>query len=449
MSKILFCISNALATNNSYYITCFYDQFITALAENGNNVLVYVPNLFHTRTFASENTLKDNIDEDKLRKDIEDFDPDLVISFNGSNYRKIFDCVSCPVLLYDADNYSLWNQKDFIKRNKEKYTFFSFSEYGRAEIKQAFSLKDEQIFYVPAATNLKNVKTEQTANISFIGSFFQINSNDLRNFIENNCGKKALFSVLNEIRQNPFVSSRTILEKYGSTFDDDMKEEFRKTDEKSFTFLFSGQNRIAALYELCDMGLELYSNKDWNTITPYFPDIAACLNSRLIYSAEHNQEIYNRSKLCLNVVHSQSVNSMPWRVMDIMATNGCLMSERLPMIDKLFGKYVKIPMFETTHDVRALAQKLLKDDKWRADVVAGSNLAIEDGYRFEHRFKQMEQIFGVSLIDKTKRGSFSVLSPSFKAIAPSLKKAFSLKNKIRYKIWKHLNKKLKKKNICR
>ena len=106
MSKILFCISNALATNNSYYITCFYDQFITALAENGNNVLVYVPNLFHTRTFASENTLKDNIDEDKLRKDIADFDPDLVISFNGSNYRKIFDCVSCPVLLYDADNYS-------------------------------------------------------------------------------------------------------------------------------------------------------------------------------------------------------------------------------------------------------------------------------------------------------------------------------------------------------
>lgn len=120
MSKILFCISNALASNNSYYITCFYDQFITALAENGNDVLVYVPNLFHTRTFAGENTLKDDIDEDKLRKDIADFDPDLVISFNGSNYRKIFDCVSCPVLLYDADNYSLWNQKDFIKRNKEK-----------------------------------------------------------------------------------------------------------------------------------------------------------------------------------------------------------------------------------------------------------------------------------------------------------------------------------------
>lgn len=453
MSKILFCLGNGLVIDNIPHLTSYYDQFITALAENGNDVYVYVPRMFHTTTFCGENTLKDDIDEDKLRKDIADFDPDLVISFNGSNYHKIFDCVSCPVLLYDANNYSLWNQKDFIKRNKEKYTFFSFSEYGRAEIKQAFSLKDEQIFYVPAATNLKNVKTEQTINISFIGSFFQINSKYLRNFIENNCGKKALFSVLNEIRQNPFVSSRTILEKYGSTFDDDMKEEFRKTDEKSFTFLFSGQNRIAALYELCDMGLELYSNKDWNTITPYFPDIAACLNSRLVYSAEHNQEIYNRSKLCLNVVHPQSVNSMPWRVMDIMATNGCLMSERLPMIDKLFGKYVKIPMFETTHDVRALAQKLLKDDKWRADVVAGSNLAIEDGYRFEHRFKQMEQIFGVSLIDKTKRGSFSVLSPSFKAIAPvsaaapSPKKAFSLKNKIRYKIWKHLNKKLKKKGI--
>lgn len=323
MSKILFCISNALATNNSYYITCFYDQFITALAENGNNVLVYVPNLFHTRTFASENTLKDNIDEDKLRKDIADFDPDLVISFNGSNYRKIFDCVSCPVLLYDADNYSLWNQKDFIKRNKEKYTFFSFSEYGRAEIKQAFSLKDEQIFYVPAATNLKNVKTEQTANISFIGSFFQINSNDLRNFIENNCGKKALFSVLNEIRQNPFVSSRTILEKYGSTFDDDMKEEFRKTDEKSFTFLFSGQNRIAALYELCDMGLELYSNKDWNTITPYFPDIAACLNSRLIYSAEHNQGNIQPVEIMLERC------SFPIGSFDAMAGNGHHGDERL------------------------------------------------------------------------------------------------------------------------
>lgn len=238
MSKILFCLGNGLVIDNIPHLTSYYDQFITALAENGNDVYVYVPRMFHTTTFCGENTLKDDIDEDKLRKDIADFDPDLVISFNGSNYHKIFDCVSCPVLLYDADNYSLWNQKDFIKRNKEKYTFFSFSEYGRAEIKQAFSLKDEQIFYVPAATNLKNVKTEQTINISFIGSFFQINSKYLRNFIENNRGKKALFSVLNEIRQNPFVSSRTILEKYGSTFDDDMKEEFRKTDEKSFTFLF-------------------------------------------------------------------------------------------------------------------------------------------------------------------------------------------------------------------
>ena len=450
MSKVLVCLSNVIMQEGKPYITCFYDQLISALKECGNDVRVFIPNLFNTASFYGENDLLEGISENNLKEQISSFNPDLVISFNNANYKNIFDCVSCPVVIWDADEYKMWNQKEFIKKNKEKYTFFSFSEYGVNQIKEAFGLKDSQIFHVKSATNLKNIKEEQTTNISFIGSYFLV-SYDLQSLINRHSGEKGLPIILNEIKNSPFVPKQTILEKLKGTASQKLINDFNAIDDNRYTFLFSAQNRVGTLYALCDMGLDLFGIDEWKDITRLFPEIGACLNQRLVYSAQDNQEIYNKSKICLNVCHCQSKNSMPWRIADVMATNGCLMSENLPMINREFGKYVKIPMFDTPYDVRSLAQKLLKDEKWRTEIVTGSNMAIEESYRFIHRFKQMEEILGISLCGPAEGGCSKILQPEYDLIKKpkkeSVKKKLSFKNKLRYKLWKHLDKKLKKKNI--
>ncbi len=50
-------------------------------------------------------------------------------------------------------------------------------------------------------------------------------------------------------------------------------------------------------------------------------------------------------------------------------------------------------MFENDFDAYHLCEKLLNNDSFRRDIVAGSNLAIETEGRWVHSLKKIEPIF--------------------------------------------------------
>lgn len=79
------------------------------------------------------------------------------------------------------------------------------------------------------------------------------------------------------------------------------------------------------------------------------------------FSIKHNQDIYNESKICLSISHPQTRGyAFPWRIYDIMATNGMLISSRSDLLNEFTKGIVKIPMYESPYEARELCIKYLK-----------------------------------------------------------------------------------------
>ena len=78
-------------------------------------------------------------------------------------------------------------------------------------------------------------------------------------------------------------------------------------------------------------------------------------------------------------------------------------------------------MFENDFDAYHLCEKLLNDDSFRRDIVAGSNLAIETEGRWVHSLKKIEDFLNLKITDLNRKGILKVPEPIFKTkskIAP-------------------------------
>ncbi len=448
MTRVLVCISNSILIDNEYNIVGFYDQFITTLKELGNNVLVFIPNVFNNNVFASNNELKFNIIEKTLIEDIKKFNPELIFSFNNANYHNILNITNCPIVLWDADLYFMWNQKGIINKNLDRYTFFSFSKKGINNLKQNIkNLKDNQIYFVQAGTNLKRENIIQDKNISFIGTNFE---NDIWfiNFLEkysNIESKEFIRELNNTIFANPDIRIQDlaiVLNKYSNL---EAYNYFINNFIETYYNFYSGEKRIKILDSISGLGLYLYG-VNWNKIADSFPSLYGCYVNDLLYTAKHNQDLYNSSKLCINILHEQSRNGIPWRVLDIMATQGCLVSEYSKGIEDLVKDKIKLPMFENRFDAYKLCKKLLEDNVYRNEIVNTSNEIINEGYSWRKRFEEISEILKINLLNEnsTNEGQITILQPKTHFVLP---KYSDIKNQIRLKIWKKLNNTLEKKGL--
>lgn len=453
MARILLALSNAVPVGKTFRPVCFYEQLINSFLEEGNDIALYIPNKFHTiSVFNSENVLQPNINEDHLIHDIKSFNPELVIAFNNAIYRNILNITDCRVVVWDSDFYPLWNQRDLIKANLERYVFFSFVDYYRKKEQEFFKFKDSQSLVVPQGTGMKNTHAEKTANISFIGTNFGTPQKFVK-FIQKHSGEADFKKLLGLIKTSPFSDKQLLLK---SIADKEIRKDFQHFSQEDLLYFFSGEDRIKVLLALSNLGLDLYAVPAWNETAVILPSLAACDTRKFVYSLKDNEDIYNTSKLCLNINHTQAAFGMSWRVLDILATGGCLVSSESSYIRQTFGSYVDLPMFDNSYDAHILCQKLLKEDNWRSDIVAASNIAVEKEGRWHGRFKQMEDFLNIPMTALNKKGSLTVLEPVFdegnastvqQSILPHSKRKMSLRYKIIYKIWKHLDKKLRKKSF--
>lgn len=450
MARIFISLSNAVPINNTFKPVCFYEQLVDSFVAEGNKVALFIPNKFNEATFNSENILKSNVDEAELRAEIKAFNPEVVLCFNNANYHDILNVTDCPVIVWDADSYPLWNQRELIKKNLDRYIFFSFAEYYRKIEKEYFNLKDTQSFLIEQGTSLKNKTRQKEFNISFIGSYFGIQPNVV-SFVAKHCGKNDVIKLLKLIKENPFHQKSKFI---SSIYDVEMKTDFECFSEKDLTLFLSSENRTHILLNIADLGLALYGTDSWKNIANDFPSLAACYLPQQVFTAEENEGIYNSSRICININHDQARHGMSWRVPDILATDGCLVSSYSPIFEKRFNG-LKIPMFDNPFEARIICQKLLSDEKWRDDIVAASNDVINQKWRWHHRFKEMEQILNLKMTNLEEMGELKILEPVLNKMLGEEKKismshnnsVLNFKNKLRYKIWKHLGKKLKKKGI--
>lgn len=103
---------------------------------------------------------------------------------------------------------------------------------------------------------------------------------------------------------------------------------------------------------------------------------------------------------------------MNFRVCDVMATNGCLISSYSPFLQTQFPD-LNIPMFKDSFEARHIISQFLKDDTARKQFVEECKKAVNKNWCFENRFKEMEEILGINLLQNTKIGSLKILLPKF------------------------------------
>lgn len=358
--------------NNQCLDIGFYEGLIKSLADCGNNVMRVFTNKLTRKPWAGDNKFNSIIKRDLLLEDIKNFNPDLIISFNFSSFEGLDKLFDCPFLVMEADLFHYYNNLAYLKEHQDRFTFINTNEKSLQDTIKGLGLSPQvKAHIINYGTTVQSGQDNQyNTNVSFIGSLFSTPISALIRF-ENFTGEN-FYSTLDQAELLSVESSRI---------------------------------RIKVLDEMTDLGLKLYGANDWKNLAPYFLKLADSYRNEVVYSVADYERIYNGSKICLNISHKQAIDAFPWRIMDIMASNGCLITNKSSGIDSFTKGYVTIPSYETAGEAKSLAQKLLNDKVWREDIVKASHLCIKDKGRWPDAFKLLQDITGCSILNPNEKGS--------------------------------------------
>lgn len=391
MANILISHFSSIVDDGRFRSICFFDGLAKGFQDNGHNVKHIISTRFLPAAWNGFNKIYNDIDRDQLAEDIRNFSPDLCIFANNSVPDIAYQVTNCPVIILLSDTANFLNDKEKIKNKKYGDRIYFYAPFKRdlQEIENIFGKNSGKIIHLLPATAVTAKKVPFERNISFIGSNFQ-NDKRLEKLILEFPDKRRLISIFEVLRRD--TSSISFLTEHE-------KEAIESHFPLShFPYIFTAKNRILVLALLAEEGLDLFGASNWHETAQYFPDVAASFNPQRIYSLEHNQSIYNSSRVCLNVSHSQALDGFPWRIMDIMASNGCLLSDKKPGLTEFSKGYVNLPLYESPLEAKDLAQRLLKDEIWRKDIVEASQHCIAEKGLWKHRFRDFEEQIGLKLV---------------------------------------------------
>lgn len=433
MSKILFSTISGLP--NTKVLPCFYEGFINALLREGNDVLLMITNHFHANPWIT-NEPAESIDIKTVHAAVAAFNPDLIITCNNSLFTGIADLVDCPILVWAMDSPPIFCDQAILKKKVTRYQFICPTTEFYPLLKSLFRAKNNQMHIIPYATDFVAEPLAQAIPISFIGTKF-LPTPEIREIIfkvlENEPIRKDLQRFISDFEKDVLANPQVLL----SALSHSTRTVLEKIPHVGLLNLLSSNFRSQTLYHIHDLGLHLYGSQSWIDFFDFSLSFAFCFQKESVCTMAENQSLYNSSKIAINITHAQAKNTFGWRVRDIMATNACLVSDYRKDLITLFAKYVDIPIFHNAYDARKLCQKLLKDDIWRREIVENSQLAIEEGHRFNHRLIELEKTFGLNLHPKKSRGLFKqIYEKDFQKPEKSLKFNFipTLQKKFVYKL---------------
>jgi hypothetical protein len=400
MAKIFISFYNAVQDDdNPLAMPCFYDSLIHELKNNGNQVLVFFSSDYYPFSWSfKEAEIK--VDLSATIKKLRDFDPDFIIAFNHS-YLDISNYFECPIVIWEVDSYQMYADKDIIHKNPDRYVFFAASTKTRQETMNLF--KTRNVHYVPFTTAVKSENKEKKINISFIGTYF---------------GCEQLANVF--MRQNPsdeeirqFKQLLVCLaEKPEQKLDEALaalaieSEKIHGLAVSNYQYLqyISMNRRLGVLSEIADLGLKIYGSKTWIEQPVNDPNLVLSYTPETVYSLEHNQNIYNSSKIAVNINHIQAGSGFSWRVADVMASSSCLVSD--PRGDfKLLFPGIDFFTYENRYEAREVCKKLLDENNLRFDYSKKCNEVIDKNYRIRHTLEKIEEILDIKLADLESAGS--------------------------------------------
>lgn len=391
MSRILLAFYNGIEdTENENAMPMFYETFIKGLNAYGNKVMV-----FTHRSFGHNFNAIDN----KSKQTVLDFSPDICILFNNAFYD-ISSVVDCPIVIYEVDSPLFYSNKEAIRKNTDRFLYFIEQSSSREILIEQYGIKENKIFLVPLFTEIYPDNTiAQNINISFVGTKFT--SSTYKHFMSAHPTEEK-FEVykkcLTLIKNKPNITLAELLASSKKELDQDVIKQLNIPD---IVTLLSGEKRIKVLSLINDLGLELYGTINWKT--DYYNDVNLNMSYKKdkIYTFEHILKLYNRSKIGINISHLQAVSGFPWRVMDIMASNACLVTDYHSDFEMYFPKISKIiPTYNNRYEAYECCKKLLENKNQRTEIAACCNEIIDEKFRFKNLASIMEDASGITIREK-------------------------------------------------
>lgn len=386
MANIFVAFYNGISDpENPNAMPIFYQGFIEGLIKAGNNVYTVAHSCFGCDFEQIDEDLKEQIKRLKL---------DICFIFSNAFYD-LSDIVDCPIVIYEADTPIYYSNKEVLKRKPERFIYFVAQTDSAAVIQREFGVSSDKIFYVSLFTEIYAEDVEKTTNISFIGSKFNPNPLYLPHSfwrLLSNEEKGWYKKCVETIKNNPNITSEELMVLHN------IKSENIKVrlNIKEILMYLSGERRIQLLSALADLGLDLYGTESWGKEYFYNSELTMSFCDKKVYSLTHNQEILNSSRIGINISHLQATSGFPWRVMDIMASDACLVTDYHSDFEKLFPG-LKIPTYTSIYEARELCKKLIDDDVWRREVVLQCQEAVNEKFRFRNLLQKLEEYSGVNM----------------------------------------------------
>jgi hypothetical protein len=187
------------------------------------------------------------------------------------------------------------------------------------------------------------------------------------------------------------------------------------TDYLNYTTAYK---RKKLLLSLKDYNLKIYTN----SVPDSYLDLLKYgkISNKHAFETKTVEKIMNQSLISLNHSHEQAKNQgYSWRVLDILASNSLLITEKSSLLTKKFGKNINKQFYDSVYDVRRICNYFLKNKNASLDLIAEQNQIIDKFFRWEDRIKKIEDIFGLKT-EKNKESSIIIFRNKNKNIKPDL-----------------------------
>jgi hypothetical protein len=174
----------------------------------------------------------------------------------------------------------------------------------------------------------------------------------------------------------------------------------------------SNQERAQAVERTSKLGVTLFGNPDWILAFGSCGGISTSFRPSHSISCHRDlMDIYNSSRICINVPQIQVCGALPYRVLDILASDALLITKYSEADDAttLFGLDCPIVTFKDLDELYFLCDFYLKNDDRRLDKVNQCKELVRSGFDFADRCRDILDFLGVPLCDGSFTGSIQYL----------------------------------------
>jgi len=359
----------------------------------------------------SAHSYSDRIDVHKLEELIKSLNPAFIFSTNHAGIGKVIKkkYKHIPVVTWMVD------RNPFLHSGYELDKLFSKQDYvitsstaNVEKLEKRFPILENKVVYLPFMTNPNsfNHSHYKDINISFVGSVF-VNTKIIVDMFKNNLSnmelRTNLCNFIKDVEKNYDLDLKETIDKYKLKR---VIKDNNLTNEKFLGIIanmISNNKRFLYLGSIADLGLHLFGTKNWHSALKVSPRLVSRFHfNTFIKTREQLCNVYDRSKISLNINHHQATTGLGYRVFDIMASSSLLISnyQKESDLEVLFGKNHPIPIYKDEIELRDLVQFYLNHEDERVKIVQQCNDLIKDMHTFEKRAVQIVQIIDSSFEGK-------------------------------------------------